>query len=106
MPRTRVWRAPTVEARSANPIACVLCGDPVLKRRRRQCEACMPKVRREHGLRAIREQASPQSQLGTRESRPPRRSLVQARDRAEARKLSTECDRTRYRLIARGVLAD
>jgi hypothetical protein len=30
-----------------------MCGGPVLKRRRRHCEACMPKVRREHGLRAI-----------------------------------------------------
>jgi hypothetical protein len=50
---TRAWRAPTVEARPANPIACAICGEPVLKRRRRHCEACMPKARREHGLRAI-----------------------------------------------------
>ena len=50
---TRAWRAPTVEARPANPIACAMCGEPVLKRRRRHCEACMPKARREHGRRAI-----------------------------------------------------
>jgi CRISPR-associated endonuclease Cas1 len=50
---TRAWRTPTVEARPANPIACALCGEPVLKRRRRHCEACMPKARREHGLRAM-----------------------------------------------------
>ena len=31
---TRKWRTPTVEARSANPIACAMCGEPVLKRRR------------------------------------------------------------------------
>ncbi len=50
---TRAWRAPTVEAPPANPTACAMCGEPVLKRRRRHCEACMPKARREHGLRAI-----------------------------------------------------
>jgi hypothetical protein len=44
---TRAWRTPTVEARPANPIACAMCGEPVLKRRRRHCEACMPKARRE-----------------------------------------------------------
>jgi CRISP-associated protein Cas1 len=50
---TRAWRTPTVEARPANPIACALCGQPILKRRRRHCETCMPKARREYGLRAI-----------------------------------------------------
>jgi hypothetical protein len=50
---TRAWRTPTVEARPANPTACALCGEPILKRRRRHCDACMPKARREHGLRAI-----------------------------------------------------
>ena len=50
---TRAWRAPTVEARPSSPIACAMCGKPVLKRRRRHCEACMPQARREHGLRAI-----------------------------------------------------
>jgi hypothetical protein len=50
---TRAWSASTIEARPANPIACAMCGEPVLKRRRRHCEACMPKARREHGLRAI-----------------------------------------------------
>ena len=50
---TRSWRTPTVEGRPANPTACALCGEPVEKRRRRHCEACMPKARRAHGLRAI-----------------------------------------------------
>jgi CRISP-associated protein Cas1 len=50
---TRAWRAPTVEARPSSPIACAMCGEPVLKRRRRHCDACMPKARREHGLRAM-----------------------------------------------------
>ncbi len=42
---TRAWRTPSVEGRPANPIACAICGEPVLKRRRRHCEACMPKAR-------------------------------------------------------------
>jgi hypothetical protein len=46
---TRTWHAPTIEARPANPTACAICGEGVLKRRRRHCEACMPKARREHG---------------------------------------------------------
>ena len=50
---TRKWRTPTLEARPANPIDCAMCGEPVLKRRRRHCDACMPQARREHGLRAI-----------------------------------------------------
>jgi CRISPR-associated protein Cas1 len=50
---TRAWRTPTVEARPSFPTACAMCGEPVLKRRRRHCEACMPKARREHGLRAM-----------------------------------------------------
>ena len=50
---TRKWRTPTIEARPSSPIACAMCGEPVLKRRRQHCDACMPKARREHGLRAI-----------------------------------------------------
>ncbi|MGA8097870.1 MAG: CRISPR-associated endonuclease Cas1, partial [Candidatus Cybelea sp.] len=46
---TRKWRAPTVEAQPSSPIACAMCGGQVLKRRRRHCEVCMPKARREHG---------------------------------------------------------
>ncbi|MGB8910068.1 MAG: CRISPR-associated endonuclease Cas1 [Candidatus Cybelea sp.] len=50
---TRAWRTPSIDARPAKPTACAMCGKPVLKRRRRHCEACMPKARREHGLHAI-----------------------------------------------------
>ena len=49
----KAWRAPRPEALAANPIACASCGEPVLKRRRRYCEACLPQARRERGLRAI-----------------------------------------------------
>jgi tetratricopeptide (TPR) repeat protein len=76
-------RAPTVEARPANPIACALCGEPVLKRRRRHCEACMPKARREHGLRAIeaaRKALAAQTAAGV----DPRRSAAMNQARGEA----------------------
>ena len=80
---TRAWRAPTVEARPSSPIWCAMCGEPVLKRRRRHCEACMPKARREHGLRAIataRKALAAQSAAGN----DPRRGAVVNRARGEA----------------------
>jgi len=80
---TRAWRTPTVETRPANPSACAMCGEPVLKRRRRYCEACMPKARREHGLRAIeaaRKALAAQSAAGD----DPRRSAAVNRVRGEA----------------------
>jgi len=60
-----------------------MCGEPVLKRRRRHCDACMPKARREHGLRAIeaaRKALAAQSAAGN----DPRRSATVNRTRSEA----------------------
>jgi hypothetical protein len=53
------------------------------KRRRRHCEACMPKARREHGLRAIepaRKALAAQSAAGN----DPRRGTSVSRARGEA----------------------
>jgi hypothetical protein len=80
---TRAWRMPTVEARPANPITCALCSEPVLKRRRRHCEACMPKARREHGLRAI-EAARKVLAAQAASGHDPRRSAAVNEARAEA----------------------
>ncbi len=80
---TRAWRAPTVEALLSSPIACAMCGEPVLKRRRRHCDACMPKARREHGLRAIeaaRKALAAQATAGN----DPRRGPAVNRARGEA----------------------
>jgi CRISPR-associated protein Cas1 len=80
---TRAWRTPPVEAHPANPVACALCGEPVLKRRRRHCDACMPKARREHGLRAIeaaRKVLAAQAAAG----HDPRRSAAVNETRGEA----------------------
>ena len=80
---TRTWRTPTIEALPANPAACALCGEPVLKRRRRHCGACMPKARREHGLRAI-EAARKALATQTAAGNDPRRSVAVNRARGEA----------------------
>jgi CRISPR-associated protein Cas1 len=80
---TRAWRTPTVEVHPANPVACALCGEPVLKRRRRHCDACMPKARREHGLRAI-EAARKVLAAQTAAGYDPRRSADVNRARGEA----------------------
>jgi CRISPR-associated endonuclease Cas1 len=80
---TRAWRTPTVEVRPANPIACAMCGEPILKRRRRHCEACMPKARREHGLRAI-EAARKALATQTAAGNDPRGSAVANHARGEA----------------------
>ena len=60
-----------------------MCGEPVLKRRRRHCEACMPKARREHGLRAI-EAARKALAAQTAAGNDPRRSAEVNRARGEA----------------------
>jgi hypothetical protein len=60
-----------------------MCGEPVLKRRRRLCEACMPKARREAGFRAIeaaRKALAAQSAAGN----DPRSSATVNHARGEA----------------------
>ena len=80
---TRAWRAPTVEARPTNSTACALCGEPVIKRSRRHCDACMPKARREHGRRAI-EAARKALAAQTAAGNDPRRSASVNRARSDA----------------------
>ena len=80
---TRAWRTPTVEGPTTKLTGCAMCGQPVEKRRRRHCEACMPKARREHGLRAIeaaRKALAAQAAAGN----DPRRSREVNRVRSEA----------------------
>ncbi len=60
-----------------------MCGEPVLKRRRRHCESCIPKARREHSLRAIeaaRKALAAQAAAG----KDPRASARAGRKRGEA----------------------
>lgn len=50
----KAWSTPRPESFALIPALCASCGKPVLKRRRRYCEECLPKARRERGLRAIK----------------------------------------------------
>jgi CRISPR-associated endonuclease Cas1 len=80
---SRAWSASRPEAPPSKPTACESCGKPVLKRRRRHCEACMPKARREHGLRAV-EAARRALAAQTAAGNDPRTSAAINRVRGEA----------------------
>jgi CRISP-associated protein Cas1 len=98
---SKASRAPRPEALAANPIACASCGEPVLKRRRRYCEDCLPKARRERGLRAIaaaRKALAAQAACGN----DPRASVKAGRKRGPA---IAEAHR-RNRAWARGSASD
>jgi hypothetical protein len=80
---SKAWSTPRPEPLLLTPSTCAICGEPVHKRRRRHCDACMPKARREHGLRAIeaaRKVLAAQSAAGN----DPRRSAAVNRTRSEA----------------------
>ncbi len=80
---SKAWSAPRPEGLALNPIACASCGEPVLKRRRRYCEECLPQARRERGLRAIaaaRKALAAQTAAGE----DPRASVEAGRKRGEA----------------------
>jgi CRISPR-associated endonuclease Cas1 len=80
---TREWGTPTSEAPASASTACAMCGEPVLKRRRRHCEGSIPKARREHGLRAI-EAARKTLAQQTAEGNDPRKGIAVNRARGEA----------------------
>ena len=56
---SKLWGALNAEGLAASAIPCALCGEQVLKRRRRHCDKCMPKARREHGCVRSRRLAKP-----------------------------------------------
>jgi CRISPR-associated endonuclease Cas1 len=80
---SKAWSTPRAEAPPLVPVACVRCGKPVEKRRRRHCEECMPQARREHGLRAI-ERAREALRLQTLAGNDPRADAATNRKRGEA----------------------
>jgi CRISPR-associated endonuclease Cas1 len=80
---SKAWGTPRAEAPPLVPVACVRCGTPVEKRRRRHCEECMPQARREHGLRAI-EHAREALRLQTVTGNDPRADAETNRKRGEA----------------------
>jgi hypothetical protein len=80
---SKAWTPPRPEPLALVPAACATCGAPVLKRRRRHCDACIPQVRRAHGLRVIgvaRKALAAQAASG----KDPRASVQAGRERSEA----------------------
>jgi CRISPR-associated endonuclease Cas1 len=51
--RSKAWSAPRPEALALTPVACAVCGKPVVKRRRRHCEDCIPGVRLAHADKVV-----------------------------------------------------
>ena len=80
---SKAWAAPRPEPLALIPTVCARCGGPVVKRRRRHCDACMPEARREHGLRAI-ERAREALRLQTLAGNDPRADAKTNRKRGEA----------------------
>ena len=81
---SKAWNAPRLEGLALIPTACASCGKPVLKRRRRYCEACLPGARRARAERAI---ATARTTLATQalvERADPRASATANAQRGEA----------------------
>ena len=81
---SKAWNAPRPEGLALVPAACASCGKPVLKRRRRYCEACVPGARRARAARAI---ATARTTLATQalvERADPRASAQANAQRGEA----------------------
>jgi CRISPR-associated endonuclease Cas1 len=50
---SKAWGAPQPEALRLVPIPCAACGEPVVKRRRRHCEACIPGMKVAQANKAV-----------------------------------------------------
>jgi hypothetical protein len=80
---SKAWNTPRLESLRHSAATCELCAGAVLKRRRRHCDACIPKARRTRGLRAIeaaRKALAAQAAAGD----DPRASAKAGRHRGEA----------------------
>ncbi len=51
--KRKTWSTPRPEALALVPTACAACGKPVVKRRRRHCDACIPHIRAEHAKKVV-----------------------------------------------------
>ncbi len=80
---SKAWATPSLETLPKRAATCELCDRPVLKRRRRHCDACIPKVRRAHGLRVI-EVARKTLAAQAADGNDPRASARAGRKRGEA----------------------
>lgn len=79
----REWTAARPEAFARVPAPCAICGNPIIKRRRRHCEECLPKARRARAERAI-EKARTVLVAQARQGHDPRASAEACRKRGTA----------------------
>jgi CRISPR-associated endonuclease Cas1 len=49
----KAWSSPRAEPLALVPTACASCGKPVVKRRRRHCDACIPELRVAHANKVV-----------------------------------------------------
>jgi CRISPR-associated endonuclease Cas1 len=50
---SKAWAPPRPETLALAPTACAACGKPVVRRRRRHCDACIPAMRLAHADKAV-----------------------------------------------------
>jgi hypothetical protein len=50
---SKAWGTPRPEALRLTPIPCAACGEPVAKRRRRHCDACIPGMKVAQASKAV-----------------------------------------------------
>jgi CRISPR-associated endonuclease Cas1 len=50
---SKAWSAPRPEPLLLAPTTCAVCGKPVVKRRRRHCDDCIPGIRAEHAKKVV-----------------------------------------------------
>lgn len=50
---SKAWGTPRAEALALVPVACAACGKPVIKRRRRHCDACIPGLKVAQASKAV-----------------------------------------------------
>jgi len=71
---SKAWGTPQAEALRLVPISCAACGKPVVKRRRRHCDACIPRMKVAQGNKAVvaaRKALAAQAAVGNDPRRDP-----------------------------------
>lgn len=94
---SKAWNPPRPESVPLLPTSCVSCGQPVQKRRRRYCEACLPKARSAHVERAIakaRKALALQATHGHDPRTTPSANAARGRANAEHHRLNREWARS------------
>jgi hypothetical protein len=97
---SRAWCAARPEPLRLTPAACASCGAPVVKRRRRYCDACIPAMRVAHANKVIaiaREALAQRSAQGTDPRKDPEVNLRRAVAISQGHRLNREWKRENRR---------